>query len=137
MTFQDGTCQPVLHLFGLLKRVLSFVACKSSNATWQTKTRANLCGEFLENTAKYGENAFTKKSTVLEWPVTSGRMQEVEYRILMWTLSPEQRKRATGLEKGPWADLGDEQLRGGGVAFLDKPMSGFAVGILGLWMMWM
>ena len=30
-----------------------------------------------------------------------GRMQEVEYRILMWTLSPEQRKRAQSLEKGP------------------------------------
>jgi len=37
----------------------------------------------------------------LRWPRFEGRMQEVEYRILMWTLSPEQRKRATGLEKGP------------------------------------
>lgn len=80
---------------------------------------------FFENTAKYGENAFTTKKwgglgrDGRDWP---GRMQEVEYRILMWTLSPEQRKRATGLEKGPWAHPGDEQLMGG---LLDKPMSGF------------
>ena len=31
----------------------------------------------------------------------AGRMQEVEYRILMWTLSPEQRKKAAAREKGP------------------------------------
>lgn len=37
----------------------------------------------------------------LRWPRFEGRMQEVEYRILMWTLSPEQRKRAQSLEKGP------------------------------------
>ena len=80
---------------------------------------------FFENTAKYGVNTFTTKKCGgigrddRDWP---GRMQEVEYRILMWTLSPEQRKRATGLEKGPWAHPGDEQLMGG---LLDKPMSGF------------
>ncbi|CAJ1392421.1 unnamed protein product [Effrenium voratum] len=36
----------------------------------------------------------------LRWPRFEGRMQEVEYRILMWTLSPEQRKKAAAREKG-------------------------------------
>ncbi|CAE8587374.1 unnamed protein product, partial [Polarella glacialis] len=32
----------------------------------------------------------------LRWPQFEGRMQEVEYRVLMWALSPEQRQRASG-----------------------------------------
>ena len=41
------------------------------------------------------ERAFWSRERAL-----AGRMQEVEYRILMWTMSPEQRKRALAREKG-------------------------------------
>lgn len=43
----------------------------------------------------------------VHWGLFSGLMQEVEYRVFMWTLSPEQRRKAANRQpfdlKGPWS----------------------------------
>lgn len=54
---------------------------------------------------------FQFKSIAHQTTFLVGRMQEVEYRILMWTLTPELRKRAVAREKGWGAPAPKPNLR--------------------------